>query len=203
MTTRSDKFYVMAPAASGKSTFAGKFGEYAGCRVVDFEDELPEYSLITKLLLYFGRLAPSLRKIAAKRPDMVGHMKSTYFDKVFDFVLQHEEPLILLGRKTPDDFDHDSFGGAIKFSVVVVPEADHRRNCAARKKQMRNPLPFLHHWTTDFDKVRKMRKIFEAHAEQHGLPVHESFESAVDAMRQETVGDLAQRHEQGGDAGVA
>jgi hypothetical protein len=176
------KFYIMAMAATGKSTFAGQNDSYLGYNVVDYAERIPEFSFLTRALLYFSRILPPLRRIAVKRPDMAGHFKNSYFDHVLDFILKHEDPIAVLGRKTYDTFDHQNYEGVIEFSIVLIPEEDHRQNCVARKKQMRNPLPFFHHWTTDFEKINRVRKGFQKYASKHGIPVYESIPEAIEDM---------------------
>lgn len=172
----------MAMAATGKSTFAGKNDSYLGYTIVDFAERIPQFSYVTRALLYLSRIIRPLRRIAVKRPDMAGHFKGSYFDQAFDFILNQDKPIVVLGRKTFDTFDHQKYDGVIEFSIVLIPEEDHRRNCAARKKQMRNPLPFFHHWTTDFEKIKRVRVGFRDHAAKHGITVYESIPEAIEDM---------------------
>ena len=140
---RCNKFYIIATAASGKSTFTDQNDSYLGYQVVDFDKRLPDYSFITKIIPYLSRLHPALRHLAAKRPDFADHMKNSYFQQLFDSILKQDGPIVVLGRKTLDDLDHRKYRDSIEFSIVLIPEDDHRRNRASRKKQMRNPFPFF------------------------------------------------------------
>ena len=186
-----NKFYIMAMAATGKTTFAGQNEAYLGYRVVDYAGEKPEYSFVTKALLSLSRVIRPLRRLAVRRPDMAGHFKESYFDKAINFMREHDGPIVLLGRRTLDDFDHQKFEGEIAFSMVMLSEDDHREHCATRKKHIRNPRPFFHHWTTDFEKIKRLREAFQAHAQKHGIPMYRSIPAAIEEMHRENSSDAA------------
>ena len=179
-----NKFYMMAGAAVGKSTFAGQRDHFLGYRVVDFDDELPPRSFITWILMYLSRVMPRLRRVAKMRSDMVLRRREPYFEHAINFLLKQDEPVVVMGRKTPDDFDHQKYAGQIEFSIVLLSEEEHKRNCAARKKRMRNPLPFFNHWSTDFERIRRIREQFRTHAARHNIPVYDSIPAAIEGMHQ-------------------
>ena len=190
MAARIDKFYIMAMAATGKSTFTNKHQTYLGYRVVDFGEELPQRRLSTRILLYISRFFPPLRAMIQNRPDMKDRFRHAYFDRAFDYINQHDSPIVMLGRRTRENYrelvaKHDK----VRFSMVMIPEEEHRQHCAARKKSMRNPIPFFHHWTTDFSKILKIRKEMYAYAEEFDIPVYEDIESAIQAMHRQYGGD--------------
>ena len=190
MAARIDKFYIMAMAATGKSTFTNKHQTYLGYHVVDFGEELPQRRLSTRILLYFSRFIPPLRIMMQNRPDMKDRFRHAYFDQAFDYINKHDEPIVMLGRRTRENYRelvtrHDK----VRFSMVMIPEELHRQHCAARKKSMRNPIPFFHHWTTDFSKILKIRKEMYAYAEEFDIPVYEDIESAIKAMHRQYGGD--------------
>ena len=180
------RFYIMAMAATGKSTFTDKHDSYLGYRVVDFGEDLPKRRLSTRILLYVARFVPPLRLALQNRPDMKDRFRHAYFDQAFDFLTSREEPTILLGRRTRENYrelveQHDS----VRFAMVLIPEENHRRNCAARKKKMRNPIPYFHHWTTDFSKILKIRKQMSDYAREFDIPVYDDIESAIQAMHRQ------------------
>ena len=94
---RIDKFFVMAMAATGKSTFVRRHPHYRGYRVVDFAEELPPQRLSTRFLLYISRFIPAIRKAIHQRPDVQDRYRQAYFDKAFAFMDACDEPLHLLG----------------------------------------------------------------------------------------------------------
>ncbi len=179
---RIDKFYVMAMAATGKSTFVGKHPHYHGYRIVDFGEELPQRRLSTRILLYIGRFVPGIRKAIHNRPDMQDRFRQAYFDRAFDFMDSCDEPLVILGRRTRSNYRDLGVHDRVRFSMVMIPEEQHRKQVANRKVSMRNFLPRFHHWTTDFDKILKIRKEMLAYAEQFDIPVYDSIESAIEGM---------------------
>ena len=180
-----DRFYIMAMAASGKSTFTRANSTYRGYRIVDFGEDLPERRLSTRVLLYIGRFFPALRRALRNRPDMKDRYRHSYFDKAFEFLADSDEPTILLGRRTRSNYRDLEAHDYVKFAMVLIPEENHRRNCKARKKSMRNPIPYFHHWTTDFEKIKKIRQEMAEYAEAFNIPVYESIEATIDAMDQE------------------
>lgn len=108
--------------------------------------------------------------------------QSDYFAGVVELMRTSEGPVAVLGRRLPDNFGDDRSFDGIKLGMVLIPEEQHRQNVRSRRNEMRNPLPFMHHWTTDFRKVSAMRKSMSAFAEQNSIPVFESFEQAIDSL---------------------
>lgn len=176
------RIYVISMAASGKSTFARNNPTYNGCRVVDYAQELPTKSPWTKFVLYLSRALPILRRAVRRNKDLVAINRINYFEGVLDLFEQSRSPTAVMGRRLPENFKSDPRFASLTPAVVLIPEEDHRRNCAARRKEMRNPLPFMHHWTTDFDKVRRVREQTRSFAERHGIPVFDSFGDAIDTL---------------------
>ena len=80
LAARRTKFYIMAGAATGKSTFAGKHETYRGCHIVDYAQRISEFSPGTKLLLYVSRRFPPARRMAVRRSDMALHFKGACFE---------------------------------------------------------------------------------------------------------------------------
>ena len=180
MTVR--KIYIMSTAASGKSTFARKFPSFEGYKIVDFAQELPSRSALTKVLDYLSRVAPFLEESFRKRKDMIALDNEHYFASVFAYLTRQTEPVVVLGRRTPEYLeDYERFND-VAFAMVLVPEEDYRRNCKARKRESRNRLPFFHHWSTDFTRIMDDRKKSRGYAKRHNIPVFESFSSAIRAM---------------------
>ena len=188
---RIDKFYIMAMAATGKSTFVRKHERYLGYRVVDFGEELPKRRRSTRFLLYLSRFFPSIRIAIHNRPDMQDRFRQAYFDRAFAFMDSCDEPLVLLGRRTRSNYRELGVHDRVRFSMVMIPEKQHRMQVANRKKTMRNFMPKGHHWTTDFDKILKVRKEMLAYAKDFDIPVYESIEGAIEAMHKAYGGDSA------------
>lgn len=179
---KNNKFYIIAMAASGKSTFALQNPVYNGYQVVDFAKHLPSQTFWTRLVLYFSRFVKPLRKLVSSRPDRVARRQKNYFSQAFEFIANHQEPIVVFGRRTPDEFEKLPVHDSVRFAMVLIPEEDHRRNCASRKRELRNPLPLFHHWTTDFNKIIEIRHNLTDYAKQHDIPVYDSFTGAIDAM---------------------
>ncbi|MGH8195377.1 MAG: hypothetical protein ACREQ8_13410 [Woeseiaceae bacterium] len=114
--------------------------------------------------------------------DAVAMGRSDYFASVLELMRTTEGPVVVLGRRLPDNFRHNKSFDGIKLGMVLIPEEEHRRNVQLRRNQMRNPLPLMHHWSTDFRKVSAMRQSISAFAEQYDIPVFESFELAIDTL---------------------
>jgi hypothetical protein len=181
---KCDKFYIIAMAASGKSTFTAENPTYNGYRVVDYAERLPSLSWSTNLVLYLSRFLRPLRKLVKHRPEMAARRQEHYFSQAFAYIINHKEPIVVFGRRPPCEFEELSVHDSIKFAMILIPEEDHRRNCASRKQELRNPLPFFHHWTTDFDKIGERRNSLTDYAKQHDIPVYESFTGAIDDMHE-------------------
>ncbi|MBT8083296.1 MAG: hypothetical protein KJO56_12800 [Gammaproteobacteria bacterium] len=193
MSAPIDKFFVMAMAATGKSTFVRRHPHYRGYRVVDFAEELPPQRLSTRILLYLARFIPAIRKAIHNRSDVKDRYRQAYFDKAFAFMDACEEPLVLLGRRTRNNYKELGVHDRVRFSMVLIPEERHRNQVASRKSTMRNFLPRFHHWTTDFERVRKIRGEMRAYADKFDIPVYDSIEGAIDAMH-EAYGDGSQEN---------
>ena len=185
-----DKFFIMAMAATGKSTFVRRHPHYRGYRVVDFAEELPPQRRSTRALLYLGRFIPAIRTAIRNRSDVKDRFRQAYFDKAFAFMDACDEPLVLLGRRTRGNFRELGVHDRVRFSMVLIPEEQHRQQVASRKTTMRNFLPRFHHWTTDFDRIRKVREEMRAYAEKFDIPVYDSLEGAIGAMH-EAFGDAS------------
>ena len=177
-----DKFYIIAMAASGKSTFSRQNPEYRGYRVVDFAERLPPISRWTSFILYLSRIVKPLEKTVRRRPDMIARRKANYFRDAFDFITEHNKPVVVLGRKPPEDFENLPVHDSVKFAMVLIPEDKHRAHCAARRKELRNPLPMFHHWTTDFEKIKDLRRELGDYALRHDIAVYDDFSAAIDDM---------------------
>ena len=172
----------MSIAASGKSTFATKYPSFEGYKIVDFAQELPSRSAVTKVLLYLSRVAPCLETILRKRKDMIAINTDHYFANVYAYLTRQTQPVVVMGRRTPDNPGDSEMFNDVALAMVLVPEDDHKRNCKARKHKLRNPLPFFHHRTTDFRRIMNAREQSQEYATHHDIPVFESFSSAIRAM---------------------
>ena len=176
------KIYIMSTSASGKSTFARKFPTFEGYKIVDFAQELPSLSALTKVVAYLSRVAPFLEKIRRKRKDVIALNTDHYFASVFAYLNRQTEPVVVMGRRAPENLEDYEMFNDVAFAMVLVPEKDHRRNSKARKRQSRIPLPFFHHWSTDFTRIMDLRKKSREYSKRHNIPVFESFSSAIRAM---------------------
>ncbi|MGH8168243.1 MAG: hypothetical protein ACREQ1_13455 [Woeseiaceae bacterium] len=173
----------MSMAASGKSTFAQTHDFYSGYRVIDYARQLPRKRPWTGSLLYLSRALPLLRRAVANNKELVAIRQENYFSGVIEFMRAHQGPVVILGRRLPEGFiDNQSFEG-IAIGMVLIPEEEHRRHCLSRRKEMRNPIPFMHHWTTDFKQVRAIREQMTAFARRYDIPVFASFEQAIDDLK--------------------
>ena len=179
---RIDKFYIMAMAATGKSTFANRHPYYRGYRVIDFAEELPKRTLAASILLYLSRTNKRLRHWLRQRGVEADRIKHAYFDRAFARLDEAQEPTVLLGRRTRSNFRELPFHDRVRFAMVLIPEEQHREQVQNRKRSMRNFLPFLDHWTTNFDSIMTIRKEMQDYAEEFDVPVYESIDAAIDAM---------------------
>ena len=173
------KICLFSVAASGKSTFKSKHPTYRGCRVVDVAELLPMPNRFVKGLLYLGRVIPPFKKLASSAPSQRAKAPDRYFSILKRFLDEQTEDTVLLANRGPKP---PSFFEGITMAVVMIPEEEHRSHCEARKKGMRNPLPFLHHASTGFENVLKMRANLSSYATSHGLPVFASYEEAVETV---------------------
>jgi len=177
------KIYLMSPAASGKSTFAGKHGYYRGYKVVDSAQLMPEANGVVKLILYFARVFPQVKRLVRNNPIVQSNSPSQYYAKVLEYMRSESEPVVMLGRRGPVDLRPC---GDIVFGVVQIPWKQHQLNCQRRRSQLRNPLPFFHHWTTDTRKIESARVLFLEYAERHNLRLFDSFANAIDELSRGT-----------------
>ena len=189
---RIAKFYIMAMAATGKSTFARNHPHYRGYRVIDFADELPQRSLFTSALLYVSRFNTRLRNWLRNRGAEAGRFKHAYFEKAFARLDGSDEPMALLGRRTRSNYRELPYHDRMRFAMVLIPEEQHRKQVESRKSSMRNFLPFLDHWTTNFDNIVKIRQEMQDYAEQFDIPVYESIDAAIDAMHKAYGGEATE-----------
>jgi|SRR5690606_9190781 len=179
---RSERIYLMSMAASGKSTFARENEFYSGYRIVDYARHLPPPRWWVRLLLYVGRPFPFVKRALRNVRDLRAIDRKNYFAGVLEMIHSHDGPIAVLGRRLPEDFRDSGIFDEVAVGLVLIPEERHRQNCLSRRKEMRNPFPFLHHWTTDFDKVRAVREEMRAFAERHGVPVFEDFRTAIEQL---------------------
>lgn len=178
----STHIYLMSLAASGKSSFANKHRKYKGYTVVDFAQHLPGRNPFVVALLYILRPFPALQLRLRKNKQLNKIGPHYYFDAVAEFMQSHREPLVVMGRRLPPHVLHGNVFSSTGLGIVMIPEEQHRRQCESRRRELRNPLPFFNHWTTDFEKVRKLRQDMQAYADAHGIEVFESFASAIDSL---------------------
>lgn len=173
------KMYLMSVACSGKSTFAGQQSSYGGYKVVDVADLLPAVGGMTGVVLYFARVMPALRRLVKNSAYVVARRPDRYEDLVFSFLRDQREPTVLMARRAPEDLrPYDD----ITFGAVLIPLERHRLNCQRRRRQLRNPLPFFDHPSTNFRRIMVLRDQLERYARRHGLPMYESFAEAIDEL---------------------
>lgn len=178
----TERIYLMSVAASGKSTFVREREFCSGYRVVDYANHLPKQPLWARLILYLSRPFPALRRWLRRSRSLRALDHGSYFAGVLELMHSHEGPIAVLGRRLPEDFERSGAFHGVAVGLVLIPEEQHRRNCLARRGQMRNPIPFMHHWTTRFDNIRTMRAAAKDFAERHGVPVFDSFRIAIDEL---------------------
>lgn len=171
------KIYIFAPAASGKSTFNRLHQNYKGFQIVDFASMLPKPSVSVKLLFYLSRILPPLRSLARRSKSVLRSEK--YFTQIFKFLREAKQDTIVFGRRPPNDLRPYA---DIEFALILIPDENHLRNCNSRRKEMRNPIPFMHHWTTDFKKVKAVRTKLGLYAQERGIPIFQDFKTAIDYM---------------------
>lgn len=176
---RPFKICLLSVAASGKSTFKSKHPSYRGCRVVDVAELLPMPNPFVKALLYLGRVIPPLKKLAARAPSQQAKAPERYFSILKHYLDEQTEDTVLLANRGPQP---PSFFEGITLAVVLIPEEEHRRHCESRKTGMRNPLPFLHHASTEFANVLKMRENLSSYATMHALRLFGSYEEAIESV---------------------
>lgn len=169
----------MSVAASGKSTFAAAHPRYRGYKLVDFAQLMPRSTPLVKLVLYLSRAMPRLGYLARNSAFVRAKRRGTYYEQVFSYIRGQTEHVVVLGRQGPDDLRPYS---DIVFGVVLIPSERHKDNTRRRKQELLNPLPFLHHWTTDFRRVAAARARLLQYAQRQGLPVFTSFDQAIDNL---------------------
>lgn len=174
--------YIMSMAASGKSTFAKRNPSFRGNTIVDFAQELPKRHWSVKWLLYLSRVAPFLRKMVREDDSIVALRSQNYMPRVFSFLSSTDTPHVVLGILPPENLEEYPEFGDVRFGMVLINEEDHRRNCESRRREMKNPIPFLHHWTTDFQKIQAVRLVVLDYAHRHNIPVFESFSHAIGVL---------------------
>ncbi len=176
---RPVKICLLSVAASGKSTFKSKHPSYRGCRVVDVAELLPMPNPFVKALLYLGRVIVPLKKLTARAPSQRAKAPDRYYAILKRFLDEQDENVVLLANRGPTP---PSLFEGINLAVVMIPEEEHRRHCKARKTGMRNPLPFLHHASTEFENVLKMRANLSSYAARHAILVFTSYEEAIETV---------------------
>lgn len=177
--------YLMSLAASGKSSFANKHKQYKGYTVVDYAKHLPGRNPLAVALLYVCRPFPALQLKLRQNQRLNSIGPHYYFDAVADFMQHHEEPMVIMGRRLPPRVLNNEAFSFAALGIVMIPEEQHRRQCESRRQELRNPLPFFDHWTTNFDKVKKLRQDMRAYADAHGIGVFDSFASAIDSLSED------------------
>ena len=170
-----NKFYIRAPAASGKSTFARQHPQFLGYEIIDFARHRPRPSVIRRIIVSLSRLGVRLRWLL---PDS----SKSYFDALSAFMLRHEGPVVVLGSRTPRLPEQIRGSTVTLSSLVLIPEADHRRNCRAREHERRAHFPFLPHWSTSFERIQRARDRLVRNAQQRDIPLYDSFPAAIRAM---------------------
>jgi len=179
---KNEKLYIMAMAATGKSTFAGMHPNYHGYRVVDFAKQLPRRRALTRAAHYVARVLPVAHRFVRNRPEMIARRHRNYFEAAFEFLRSSKEPVVVLGRRGPEDDSLMPPTDGVTLGMILLPEEKHREHARARKKKHRNFLPFFHHWTTNFDELKIIRDGMIAYAKRHNIPVYASFAEAIDEM---------------------
>jgi hypothetical protein len=181
MVTASN-IYIFSPPASGKTTFATCNPVYSGYKIVDFAQELPNRSLLTKSLGHLSRAAPFLRSAVYKRKDMIALDEDHYFQYVEDFIAHRSEPVAILGRRPPRHILDSAAFESMKVALVIIPESNHRKNCEARRRKHNNRLPFFQHRTTVFSNIQDAREKNSAYASRNGIRIFDSFEAAITTL---------------------
>ena len=125
-----------------------------------------------------------LHGLSEGRPDMASRSRDNYFARPSTTSSTMKNRSWFFGRRPPKEFADLPVHGSIRFSMVLIPNDGHRRNCASRKKKLRNPLLFFRYWTTDFDQIRQIRKNLSAYAKQHDRHVYDRFTVAIDNMHE-------------------
>jgi len=169
----------MTVACSGKSSFARKHRQHLGYKIVDFAEQLTETSGIARYVLYLARAMPPLRRLVKNNQSIRERAADRYFDKLYSYLRSLDEPTVVMGRPGPEDLEVCE---NIVYGAVLIPLERHQRNCQRRKRQLKNPIPFFHHPTTDIRRIEVLRAHLESYAQRHGIPVYESFIEAIAAL---------------------
>ncbi len=169
----------MSMAASGKSRFARDNPVFHGYRIVDFAQQLPSRPFWIKALLYIGRVFPFILSLIKNNNSIAVLDSERFMPRMFSFLSEQPDPTVILGKITSEDLKTYPQYESTVFGMVLISEADHQRNCQSRKKELRNPIPFLHHWTTDFVKIQAIREEVSNYARHHEIPIFDSFSSAI------------------------
>lgn len=173
------RIYIMAPGATGKSTFANANPIYAKHRVVDFATFLPEPRGILKVMDYLGRRIGFLKRIARNSQTLEARKPENYYKNIFAYLREQDESVVVFGRLGPKDISHYE---DIRFGIVMLAEDQHRKQCEMRKKQLRNFLPFMNHWTTDFENMKSIRDNFINYSEKHNIKIYLNFTEAINDL---------------------
>ena len=173
----------MSLAASGKSSFAAKHKTlYRGYRVVDFAGHLPRRNPLAVALLYLSRPFPELQLRLRRIPWLNNVGPHYYYDAVAEFMQRHNEPMVIMGRRLPPRVLNNEVFSSAALGIVMIPEEQHRQQCDFRRRELRNPLPFFDHWTTNFEEMKKLRRDMYVYAAAHGIEVFDSFSSAINSL---------------------
>lgn len=173
----------MSLAASGKSSFAAKHKTlYRGYKIIDFAGRLPRRNPLAVALLYLSRPFPELQLRLRRIPWLNKVGPHYYYDAVAEFMQRHTEPMVIMGRRLPPRVLNNDVFSSAALGIVMIPEEQHRQQCDFRRRELRNPLPFFDHWTTNFEKVKKLRSDMYVYATAHGIEVFDSFSSAINSL---------------------
>ena len=169
----------MSMAASGKSRFSKENPIFHGYRIVDFAQQLPKRPFWINALLYVGRAFPFILNLIRNQASIAILDSEQFTPLMYSFLSEQSDPTVILGKIPSEDLDKYPQFESTVFGMVLIPEADHRRNCQSRKKEMRNPIPFFHHWTTNFKKIQAIREEVSNYASRHDIPIFDSFSRAI------------------------
>ena len=174
----------MSMAASGKSRFSEENPIFHGYRIVDFAQQLPNRPFWINAMRYVGRAFPFILNLIKNNAAISILDSKKFMPYMYSFLSEQSEPTVILGKITSEDLDEYPQFESTVFGMVLIPETEHRRNCQSRKKEMRNPIPFFHHWTTNFKKIQAIREEVSNYASRHDIPIFDSFSSAITKLSQ-------------------
>ncbi len=191
----AQKIYIMTVSASGKSTFTNKHPYYKNVRIVDFSAiasiktrqqakleierknkparKNPFIFLRNLIRISKRKLSKYLKTNNSKEPVRLPYTGKSYHQEIISYIRATSGPVVVLGRMgLPEPGQYQD----ITIAAVLIPEAEHRRNCNERKRQHPNGS-----WTS-FDEVKDMRAELQSYAQQHAIPLYPSFASALEKL---------------------